>query len=160
MNVLWPVFHDPSYRPSLAERLTFHWKANLRMLRQPRDIVLFSLISFAPLVLLVFFMRLFPDLFKAVSTPANPVPNMAPLLFTTLATFVVFLVLQHFAFVLAMNLTYVHHVRTVLLDRGVPLCPRCAQLLPPHTPAAACPECGHAASLATMRGSGSRDVDV
>ena len=68
MNVLWPVFHDPSYRPSLAERLDFHWKANLRMLRQPRDIVLFSLISFAPLLLLVSFMRLFPDLFRAVST--------------------------------------------------------------------------------------------
>ena len=106
MNVLWPVFHDPSYRPSLAERLDFHWKANLRMLRQPRDIVLFSLISFAPLLLLVSFMRLFPDLFRAVSTPTNPVPDMAPLLFTTLLTFVVFLVLQHFAFVLAMNLTY------------------------------------------------------
>ena len=30
MNVLWPVFHDPSYRPALAERLTLHWKANLR----------------------------------------------------------------------------------------------------------------------------------
>lgn len=145
MNVLWPVFHDPSYRPSLAERLDFHWKANLRMLRQPRDIALFSLISFAPLLLLVSFMRLFPDLFRAVSTPTNPVPDMAPLLFTTLLTFVVFLVLQHFAFVLAMNLTYVHHVRTVLLDRGVPLCPRCAQLLPPHTPTAACPECGHSA---------------
>lgn len=160
MNLLWPVFHDPSYRPSLAERLTLHWKANVRMLRRPWDILLFSLISFAPLLLLIGFQSLFPSLYTVASTPTSPVPDLGPLIFTTLVTALFFLVLQHFAFVLAMNLTYVHHVRTVLLDRGVPLCPRCAQLLPPHTPAAACPECGHAASLATMRGSGSRDVDV
>lgn len=160
MNVLWPVFHDPSYRPSLAARLDFHWKANLRMLRRPRDIVLFSLISFAPLLLLVSFMRLFPDLFRAVSTPTNPVPDMAPLLFTTLLTFVVFLVLQHVAFVVAINLTYVPHVRSVLRDRGVPLCRRCAQLLPPHAPDSACPECGHTESLATMNDSGPHGVDV
>ena len=160
MNVLWPVFHDPSYRPALAERLTFHWKANLRMLRHPKDIVLFSLISFAPLLLLVSFMRLFPELFRAVSTPMNPVPNMAPLLFTTLVTFVAVLVLQHLAFVVAITLPYVSHVRSALLDRGVPLCRRCAQLLPPHAPDSACPECGHPASLATMKDSESRDVDV
>ena len=160
MNLLWPVFHDPSYKPSLSERLGFHWQANLRMLRHPKDIALFSLISFAPLLLLVSFMRLFPDLFRAVSTPTNPVPNMAPLLFTTLVTFVVFLVLQHLAFVLAINLTYLDHVRSALLDRGIPLCPRCAQLLPPDTPDAGCPECGHSPSLATMNDSGSRDVDV
>jgi hypothetical protein len=85
---------------------------------------------------------------------------MAPLLFTTLLTFVVFLVLQHVAFVVAINLTYVPHVRSVLRDRGIPLCPRCAQLLPPDTPDAGCPECGHPASLATMNGSVPPDVDV
>lgn len=160
MNLLWPVFHDPSYKPSLSERLAFHWQANLRMLRRPRDVVLFCVISFAPLLLLVGFQTLFPGLYSVSSTPANPIPNMAPLMFTTLVTFVVFLVLQHLAFMLAINLTYLHHVRSALLDRGIPLCPRCAQLLPPHTPAAACPECGHPASLATMTDSESRGVDV
>ena len=151
MNHLWPVFHDPAYQPSLQERLSFHWQANLRMLRSPRDMVLFTLISFAPLALLFGFMTLFPGLYTATSTGgANPTIDMAPLMFTTVVTFMVFLVLQHIAFVLAMNLTYVHHVREELHDRGVPVCVRCANLLPPHTPGATCPECGATQLSATM----------
>ena len=151
MNHLWPVFHDPAYQPSLRERLSFHWQANLRMLRCPRDMVLFTLISFAPLALLYGFMTLFPGLYTATSTGgANPTIDMAPLMFTTVVTFMVFLVLQHLAFVLAMNLTYIHHVRAELGARGVPVCPRCANLLPPHTPGAACPECGATRQSATM----------
>ncbi len=160
MNILWPVFHDPSYKPSLAERLAFHWQANLRMLRRPRDVVLFCVISFAPLLLLIGVQTIFPGLYSVSITQANPSPNMAPLMFTALVTLLVFLVLQHFAFMLAINLTYLHHVRSALLDRGIPLCPRCAQLLPPDTPDAGCPECGHPASLATMNGSVPPDVDV
>jgi len=151
MNHLWPVFHDPSYKPSLRERLSFHWQANIRMLRHPRDMVVFTLISFAPLLLLIGFQTLFPGLYTATSTTGpNPTIDMGPLMFTTLVTFLVFLVLQHIAFVLAMNLTYVPHVRAELCDRGVPVCPRCANRLPPHAPEAACPECGATRSSATM----------
>lgn len=151
MNHIWPVFHDPAYRPSLRERLDFHWAANLRMLRRPRDIVLFTVISFTPLLLLIGFQTLFPGLYTATLTAGpNPTMDVGPLMFTTLVTFVVFLVLQHVAFVLAMNLTYVHHVHAVFRDRGMPLCPKCAQLLPPHTPGASCPECGEPRSSATM----------
>ena len=150
MNHIWPVFHDPAYKPSPRERLAFHWHANLRMLRRPWDMVLFTLISFSPLALLMCFQALFPDLYRVVSTPTNPTPDIAPMMFTTLVTFMVFLVIQHFAFMLALNLTYVHHVHSVLRDRGVPLCPRCGQLLPPHTPEASCPECGATPSSATM----------
>lgn len=161
MNHLWPVFHDPAYQPSLQERLSFHWQANLRMLRSPRDMVLFTLISFAPLALLFGFMTLFPGLYTATSTGgANPTIDMAPLMFTTVVTFMVFLVLQHLAFVLAMNLTYVHHVREELHDRGVPVCSRCANLLPPHTPGAACPECGATRSSATMSDSDQKGSEI
>ena len=154
MNHLWPVFHDPAFKPSTRERLAFHWQANLRMLRRPWDMILFTLISLAPLLLLIGFQALFPSLYTVSSTGgANPTMDMRPLMFTTLVTFVVFLVLQHLAFVLAMNLTYTHHVHSVLRDRGIPLCPKCAQLLPPQTPGASCPECGATPPSATMYGS-------
>ena len=158
MNHLWPVFHDPSYQPSLRERLDFHWAANLRMLRSPWDVVLFTLISFTPLLLLIGFQTLFPGLYTATSTTGpNPTMDVGPLMFTTLVTFVVFLVLQHVAFVLAMNLTYVHHVHAVFRGRGMPLCPECAQLLPPHAPGASCPECGAGLLSATMSDSGRQE---
>ncbi|MAD19418.1 MAG: hypothetical protein CMJ52_04250 [Planctomycetaceae bacterium] len=150
MKSLWPVFHDPSYKPSSVERLSLHWQANLRMLRRPRDIVLFTLISFVPLLLLVGFQTLFPNLYSVSISQANPTRDVAPLLLAALVTMLAFLVLQHFAFLLAINLTYLHHVRSVLLDRGVPLCVRCAHLLPPQTPEAACPECGATPPSATM----------
>ena len=154
MNPLWPVFHDPAYQPALRERLAFHWQANLLMLRRPRDIVLFTVISFLPLVFLIGFQMLFPSLYEVSLDTANPSPDLARLVFTTLVTFMVFLIIQHFAFVAALNLTYVHHVRTALRRRGIPLCPRCAQLLPPHAPGSSCPECGAMESSARMNDSG------
>ena len=153
MNHLWPVFHDPAYQPSRRERYSFHWAANLRMLRSPRDIALFMAISLLPLLVLVGFQELFPGLYVVTAGPTNPAPNMAPLIFAGLVTFLVYMVLQHLAFVLAINLTYVHHVHAVLRDRGIPVCPACSNLLDPGTPGAACPECGDTGSSATMRDS-------
>lgn len=144
MNLTWPKFHDSSFRPTLRERWRFHWRANLRMLRRPRDLVLFNLISFAPLLLLLGFMWLFPGLYESSSG------DLSALLLTTVATAAFFFALQHVAFVVAMNLTYVPHVHAVLRDQGIPVCGRCGHRLPPTTPGAACPECGHTGASATM----------
>ena len=156
MNLIWPVFHDPSYKPSLRDRFIFHWQANLRMLRKPRDIILFNLISFAPLALVVTVQVAFPGLFSVTYVPGSPVPDLTPVIFTMMVTFLVALVLQHLAFVLALNLTYVPHVREVLRDRGVPVCLQCAHLKPPLAPGSGCPECGAGQLSATMSDSSRR----
>ncbi|MEE2972595.1 MAG: hypothetical protein VX672_05675 [Planctomycetota bacterium] len=148
MNLLWPHFHDSAYRPTLAERLSIHWKANLKMLRHPWDLVLFTVITFAPVGLLYLFMAAFPGIFLA------PGGDLATILFATVTTFLFFLVIQHIAFVVAMNLTYVPHVHAVLKDRGIPVCARCGHRLPPTAPGSACPECGQGGSSATMFDSG------
>jgi hypothetical protein len=144
MNLTWPRFHDSSFRPSLREQWDIHWRANLRMLRRPWDLVFFNLISFSPLLLLMGLMWLFPDLFEGSG------PDLSALLLTTVVTAAIFFTLQHVAFVVAMNLTYVPHVHAVLRDRGVPVCGRCGHRLPPATPKAACSECGHTDASATM----------
>ena len=144
MNLTWPKFHDSSFRPTLRERWRFHWQANLRMLRRPRDLVLFNLISFAPLLLLMAFMWLFPGLYESSTG------DFSALVLTTMAMATFFLALQHVAFVVAMNLTYVPHVHAVLRDQGIPVCARCGHRLPPATPGATCPECGETGTSATM----------
>ena len=156
MNLFWPEFHDPSYRPGFRDRMSIHWSANLRMLRHPRDMVVFTVISFLPLALLLLFVEAFPG-FLATDAMA---PDLQSVLLRVIAVAVVLLGLQHLAFVVAMNLTYVGHVRSVLRDRGIPVCEQCGQRLGPSSEGTACPECGHPASLATMSDSVPPDVDV
>ena len=140
MNLLRPDFHDPSYRPGFRDRMSIHWSANLRMLRHPRDMAVFTVISFLPLAVLLLLVPAFPRVFVHGA------------LMGMIAFAVSFLVLQHLSFVLAMNLTYVHHVQAVLHRRGIPVCRRCGQLLAPDRPESACPECGHRPLATTLDG--------
>ncbi len=153
MNLLWPDFHDPTYRPGFRDRLSIHWQANLRMLGHPRDIAVFTVISFLPLALLLLLEASFPSFFASGSTsPAAISKELPSILLRVLVVAVIFLVLQHLAFVFAMNLTYVGHVRRTLGDRGIPVCRRCGQLLAPDRPESACPECGHRPMATTLDG--------
>ena len=138
MNLLWPNFHDPSYRPGFRERMSIHWLANLRMLRHPRDIAVFTVISFFPLVALLLLVQVVPRVFVHGA------------LIGVIAFAAIFLLLQHLAFVLAIKLTYVHHVQAVLYRRGIPVCRRCGQLLAPDRPESACPECGYRPLATTL----------
>ncbi|MDA0295845.1 MAG: hypothetical protein O3A31_07665 [Planctomycetota bacterium] len=151
MNPIWPCFHDPAYRPTHLERLDIHWKANLRMLRFPRDLGLFTVISLIPLLLLLLVAEWFPGPFQSgTATPRAPWVELESIVPAFVLLVLVFLVLQHLAFVTAMNLTYLHHVRAVLRDRGIPLCEQCGQLLSPDRPESACPECGHRRLATTL----------
>lgn len=138
MNLLWPDFHDPSYRPGFRDRMSIHWHANLRMLRHPRDMAVFTIISFLPLAVLLLLVPVFPRI--VVQEPVTGVIAFA----------VSFLILQHLAFVIAMNLTYVHHVRAVLSEQGIPVCERCGQLSAPDRRESACPECGYRPLATTL----------
>lgn len=148
---LWPRFHDPSFKPGFRENLSIHWAANLLMLRHPRDMVVFTIVSFIPVAAYATFVAAFPDLFSANALVQADVNQ---LLLVSLATLLVWGIAQHIAFVQAMEMTYVPHVRTALRDRGIPVCLRCGHLLPPKTPNAACSECGDPGSSATIDDSG------
>ena len=148
---LWPRYHDPAYRPSLRELVSIHWRANLRMLRVPRDLVLFTVISILPVLGLFAATELFPTFFSGA--PDEIVVRLV-------AICLLFLPLQHVAFMIAMDLTYTPHVRAAIRDRGVPVCLRCGHLLPPDAPDVACSECGATGSSATIRDSGRADATV
>ena len=147
MMRLWPRFHDPSLRLSPMQRWRVHWRANLLMLRQPKDIALFTLWSMSPTVALVVLVEGFPELFTADALRPT---DMTRLLLVALLTLVVFLTVQHLVFVAAMQRTYVPHVRTALAENGLPVCLACGQRMPPETPGARCPECGSGRVSATM----------
>lgn len=108
------------------------------MLRSPRAIALFCAIAFVPVVLLLGAWWLVRSLLE----PDAVFARREPLLLLSLATFLLFLTAQHFAFVLAMNRTYGPFVRIALRARGTPICLGCGQLLAAN--ADRCPECGAA----------------
>ncbi len=155
MNLIRPVFHDPAYRPPLRELIAIHWTANLRMLRRPRDIAIFTAISMVPVLTLFAAVEVFPEFLRTGSAnPGNIMLELQSLLLRVIAVGVGFLAVQHVAFMIAIELTYTPHVRAAIRDRGVPVCLRCGHLLPPNDPEAPCPECGTTGSSATIRDSG------
>jgi hypothetical protein len=132
----WPRFHDTAYAPPLREQVAIHWHANLLMLRSPRAVVLFFLWSGWPIVALLglWWIAGFLD-------PEDPLLLRGPLWLATAAgSFLVFLLVQHVAFVAAMDRTYGPFVREVLVLRGVPICRSCGHLL--GADQRACGECG------------------
>jgi len=137
-SVWWPRFHDPAWQPRWRELLATHWEANLAMLRSPGAVTGFLAIGFLPLGLLVaaWWALGFLDADDPVLARGPQAVAIA------LASFAAFAVLQHLAFVQAMNLTYGPFVRRAIDRRGTPACLRCGQLLGPD-PGPACPECGH-----------------
>ncbi len=138
----WPVFHDASYAPGWREQLAVHWRANLLMLASPRAVLGFCLLSGWPVLLLIGSWWLLRLLDESQQLAGGSVAVLA----TMAATLLAFLVVQHLAFVVAMNRTYGPFVRRAMNERGTPVCPACGHLLPPQrsagTPHSLCSECG------------------
>ena len=134
MNLVWPKFHDRDYRPGRLFMMRIHFLANLSMLRSFRDTGLFLLISLIPVAVLLLAVTIFPLSFDAT----GGVPGSIVIL--VLLGLLFFYLVQHVAFMIAMDLTYIPHVRNAIRRQGVPICQKCGQLL--HMDAVTCPECG------------------
>ena len=134
MNLIWPKFHDPDYRPGRLAMLRIHWQANLFMLRSARDVGLFMLVSFIPVGVLLLVLSFFPLSFDPMSPTSNSIISLI------LLGLLVFYLIQHVAFMIAIDLTYTPYVRSAIRRTGTPICQSCGQLL--HDDVASCPECG------------------
>lgn len=134
MNLIWPKFHDSDFRPGYLAMLRIHWHANLSMLRSARDVGLFMLISFIPVGVLLLVLSIFPLSFDPMSPASSSIISLV------LLGLLVFYLIQHVAFMVAIDLTYTPYVRSAIRRTGTPICQRCGQLL--HDDGASCPECG------------------
>ena len=115
-----------------------HWRANMLMLRSPKAVVGFLLLSIWPMAVLLIALRLL-----GLSGPQPVVVLATPLpLAAGAATLVGFLFLQHLAFSMALTRTYTPFVRRAIRERGTPICMGCGQLLRGAS-GQRCPECGH-----------------
>jgi hypothetical protein len=131
-----PRFFDESYRPTFREQVALHWQANLLMLRSPRAVLGFCVISLLPVAALALFWWVMGWL-----DPADPLlARGREAAVVAAVTFLGFLLLQHLAFVQAMERTYIPFVREAMRCRGVPVCLACGQRL--ALGQADCPECG------------------
>jgi len=134
MALLWPQLHDPAFRPGLRELARLHWRANMIMLRRPRACIEFTAVSLVPLAALVAWLAAagwFDDRIAALLRPEFLIP-----------TALVFLVLQHIAFVVAFERSYAPSFRRAMNERGQPACEACGHLLADAS--ARCTECGAA----------------
>ena len=134
MNLLWPRFHDRDFRPAPRTLLRLHLDANLSMLRSWRDTGLFVLISLVPVGLLLLVLLVVP----LEIPPAGIAPSSFLLL--VLSFLLVFYLVQHVAFMVAMEFTYTPHVRAAIRRQGIPICIGCGHLQ--HSMSDFCPECG------------------
>ena len=107
----------------------------MAMLRSGRDTGLFILISLLPIGVVSILLFFFPT--NTISWVGGPPTEIIILLLLGLIVFYLF---QHFAFMIAIEKTYVSHVRRAIRLEGVPICIGCGQLL--HADDVACPECG------------------
>ena len=146
MNLIWPRFHDRDYRPGQLAMLRIHLQANLTMLRSARDTGLFLLISLVPVSLLLLVLSFFPLRFDVTGGVRGSI------LILVLLGLLLFYLVQHVAFMIAMEITYTPHVRSAIRRSGVPICQRCGHLL--HSDEVQCPECG-GCSTAQLETSGS-----
>ena len=138
MNLIWPRFHDRDFRPGRLEMTHIHVRANVSMLRSVRDTGLFLLISFVPVGVLLLILSVFPLTFDVSGGVSGSI------IILVLLGLLVFYLVQHVAFMIAMELTYIPHVRNAIRQRGVPICQQCGQLL--HSDSVTCPECGNNSS--------------
>ena len=134
MNLIWPKFHDADYRPNLKTNVRMHVRANMAMLRSGRDTGLFLLISLLPIGVVFILLFFFPITISGAGGPPTGI------IILILLGLIVFYLFQHFAFMIALEKTYVSHVRRAIRLEGVPICIGCGQLL--HAEDVDCPECG------------------
>ena len=137
MNIIWPDFHDPEFKPSRRERYAIHWKANLLMLKSFRAMAISLIIALVPVALFVIPFELIGPV---KIDQATGKPNIVTLVATQLGLLIVYLCMQHVAIVISMNITYVPYVRQAIRMRGTPICQQCGQLL--ASDSSRCAECG------------------
>ncbi|MFO0826617.1 MAG: hypothetical protein U0572_00580 [Phycisphaerales bacterium] len=137
-SVWWPHFHDSAYAPPLREELALHWRANVLMLRSPGAVLDFLAIAMPPVVALV---AIWWGMEMATGQRSWFVESDRGLL-TAFAMLVAFGVIQHLAFVQAMNRTYGPFVRIAMRSQGIDVCLQCGHLLPPSASPERCGECG------------------
>ena len=142
MNLLWPYFYDPAFRPNQRERIALHWEANLMMLKSFRAVAFFLIITLAPITVFVFLFELFGPLSFGITAGQ---PKIIAIMAAQLGLMLAFLLVQHCAFVLAMSITYVPFVRQAIRNRGTPICIQCGHLL--ATLSSQCSECGESGTI-------------
>ncbi len=125
-----------------------HWRANMLMLRAPRAIVAFLVVSLWPVAVLIGVWWLLGFL-----GDHNPfITHSTTGYLTAAATFGGFLLLQHIAFSQALVHSYAPFVRRAMCERGTPVCLACGTLLAPPSggteASTRCPECGQLAETA------------
>lgn len=138
MNVLtawWPQWFPDDVRLPLREQLAVHWRANVLMLRSPSAIAEFcawSLLPLGPLLLAAWAAGWIGGEPRGLGSPWG--------LATYAAVVLGYLLLQHLAFVKAIDRTYLPFVRLALCDSGIPVCRGCGHRL--DASAIRCSECG------------------
>lgn len=138
----WPQWFPPDLRLPFREQLAVHWRANLLMLRSPAAVLGFCGWSFLPLG------PLLAAAWAAGWIAGEPRGlSTAPGLAMYGVAILAYLLLQHLAFMRAIDRTYLPFVRDALRQRGIPVCRRCGQRLAPGS--ARCPECGAEAAAET-----------
>ncbi len=131
----WPQWFPADLRLPWRTQLAVHWHANLLMLRRPAAVLEFCAWSFLPLIPLLIaawiagWMTGEP---RGLGSPAGVALYALGVLG--------YLLLQHLAFMRAIDRTYLPFVRRSLCDRGLRVCLACGHRLAPD--AVGCPECG------------------
>ena len=130
--------HEP-VRIEWARRLGIHFWANVRMLQQPRVLLLSSVVAIIPTLI-------FSVLVIAFVGQVDP-RRTGSWTWTVglVAALALWLIGQHLFFVYAMQRWYAPFVRREFSRAGMPMCEHCGHRLPPVRPAT-CPECGDALS--------------
>lgn len=138
MNVLsnwWPQWFPDGVRLPFREQLAVHVRANVLMLRAPRAVLEFcvwSLLPLGPLLLVAW---------AAGWIGGEPRGLESSWGLATFAGVVLsYLLLQHLAFVKAIDRTYLPYVRQALCERGLKVCLRCGHRLIDRLER--CAECG------------------
>jgi hypothetical protein len=135
---LWMRLHEP-VRIHLAARLGIHLWANIRMLQQPRVLLLSSLVAIVPTAIFSL---------VVVTLAGHVDPRRAgswPWVLGLVAAIAIWLIGQHLFFVYAMQRWYAPFVRREFSRAGMPMCEHCGHRLPQARPVT-CPECGDALS--------------
>jgi hypothetical protein len=134
-SLWWPRWFPPDLRLPWPRQLAIHWRANLLMLRSPRAVTGFCAISFPPVAIPVA-AALLGGWLSGEPRGLGSVAGLS--LYAIVIAF--YLLVQHLAFMIAIDRTYLPFVRDALRERGVPLCRRCGHRLLDGAPR--CPECG------------------
>jgi hypothetical protein len=131
--------HEPTGL-SMRQHLLVHFWANWEMLKQPRDLVISSLVALIPTGTLATVLWLARP-HRRGSVLQGLTNDQTVLLLVVVGVVVAWLAAQHLFFVYSMQRWYAPYVRRELCRRGFPMCERCGHRLSQETPAS-CPECG------------------